>query len=536
MAYHFRELWSFARCFDYLEEIVNEHAADGSWPEMWMSIKQTIYFDRKKLTPTERDRLEALERLSAPSDSYTEIEAYAFTNTWDHVEVNDGDYNETLKGVREKIVELGKLAASQPGYLKNLAPRLWIKPIDALWSFGEGLAKGSADQGATFELLIALMQAQKLNIVESTLFHGYIYAVHSENPYLARTLQERTLEVPELKPNFITLLAATPIAFWGVKKLIELARSGEVEAWRFEYISYGRVHETISDSDLVEILLAVNKLDGGVFSTIEILGMRFLSDKDWDYVPSEPILAVGRKAICRLLSMHGDEIRLGRLHGLDLVVDKCLSDSAPDREIDEIFKLLFEGIKSFRLYSFDIENIINTLIRNFPEHVLNGIFADNGNYELLVHLFFNDQMSLHGPSLNLVPVDRLLRWCNGNQDRIQKIAVAVSSYSSTDKQSDTLDNPKRVTLSDHIMALLKVAENKNNIVETIFRRTWPRGWSGSLAEILAVRSKAFAALLDHRSHEVRELAKIKLDLIDKSVRENRVREAEENNRREQRFE
>ena len=58
----------------------------------------------------------------------------------------------------------------------------------------------------------------------------------------------------------------------------------------------------------------------------------------------------------------------------------------------------------------------------------------------------------------------------------------------------------------------------------------------SLAEILEVRSKAFADLLNHHSGEVREFAKIKLALIEKSVRKNREKEAEENNRLEQRFE
>ncbi|MDW1317920.1 hypothetical protein AB9B33_25035, partial [Klebsiella pneumoniae] len=67
-------------------------------------------------------------------------------------------------------------------------------------------------------------------------------------------------------------------------------------------------------------------------------------------------------------------------------------------------------------------------------------------------------------------------------------------------------------------------------------RTFPSGWSGSLADILEVRSEAFAVLLNHVSPEVREMAKTKLSLLNRSIRENREREAEEYNRREQRFE
>lgn len=536
LANHFRSLWSFARCFDILEEIVREHADGGSWPEMWISIKQTIYFDGKNHTPRLLKRLEILERLAAPSELYAEIEAYVLTNTWDHIEVIGGNYTEKVKYVRERIVKLGVLAASKPDYLKKLAPRLWEKHIDSLSSFGEGLAKGSADQRATFELLIGLMQAQKLEIVYPILFRGFIYAVHTEEPSLARQLQERVLEVPALKPHFVYLLGATPIAPWGAKKLLEIACTRELEARRFAEISYGRIHESIPDSNLVEILLAVNKLEEGVFATIQILGMRFFTDKGSDYIPSEELRYVGRDTIRKLLSMHRDEINRNQLHELGRVVDVCLSDSAPENEIIEIVKLLCEGVESFRLYSFELEKIIAALIKNFPELLLNRVFMNSEKEAVLVHWLFNNPMSRNESSLNLAPVDSLLKWCNGNQDRIQKIVTAVSSYSSTDKEKKTLDDPKPFVLSEHIKALLEVAENKTNVVEKIFASTWPSGWTGNLSEILEARSKAFAELLNHHSREVREFAKIKLAHIEKSISKNREQEAKANNQHEQRFE
>ncbi|MFH1983192.1 MAG: hypothetical protein ABIL58_15220 [Pseudomonadota bacterium] len=536
LANYFRGLWSFAGCFDILEEIVRENAKGGSWPEIWMAIKKTMHFDWKNDISGLRTRLGALEKLAAPSDPYSEIEAYALTNTWDHIEVKGGNYTEKSKSVREKIVRLGELAASELKCLNKLAPRLWEKHIDALWSFGEGLAKGSADQNSAFEFLVGLMQSQQLEQIQPILFGGFIYAVHNGDPKLARNLQERVLEIPELKQHFVYLLGATPIAPWGAKKLIEVARTGELEAWRFEQISYGRVHETISDADLVEILSALNELEGGAFCTLTILGMRFFTDRDSDYVPSEALRSLGRKAIGKLLLMQQDEINRNRLHGFELVVDVSLSDSAPDTEIIEIIELLCEGIESYRLYSFELKEILSALFKNFPELVLNRVFTGGENEELLVHTLFRDRMYPSEPPLNLTSSDRLVKWCNGDQDRIQKIAAAVSSYSSTGKGKTPLDNPKQVMLSSHIKALIEIAENKIGIIETIFKGTWPGGWSGSLAEILEVRSRAFAELLSHQSPEVREFVKDKLKIIEESVRKNRIQEAERNSLREQRFE
>ncbi|MEH8264912.1 hypothetical protein Q7I27_17510 [Aeromonas veronii] len=536
LANHFVGLWSYAGCFDILENIVRKYGAGGKWPDMWMAIKRTIHYNGKEHTPELFKRIKALEHLTAPADPYFEIEAYALTSTWEHVEIRGGDYTENSEKIRQKIEKLGELASSEPDYLERLAPRLWEKHIDALWSFGKGLAKGSSDQALTFDTLVRLMQKQELEVVQPILFRGFIAGVHAGDPGLSRKLLESVLNVPELKQYFVDILSATPIAPWGTKKLIELAKSGELDAWRFQQISYGRVHESISDDDLSELLAALNDLADGIFSTIQILSMRFFTEKVSNYSPSDDLRSVGRLAILKLLSMHRDEINRRQLHGIDRVIEVCLSGSAPENDIRDIINLLCDGVETHRLYGFELETVIAYLVKNHPELVLDRVLIDSENSERLIYLLFKDRVNSSSSPLNLTPIERVLSWCNGNQDRIHKVASAVSAYTSLDKESQPLDNPKKVILSHHITSLLDAAENKVAIVETIFSRSFPCGWSGSLADILEVRSEAFSELLTHMTPEVREVAKTKLSLLNRAIRENRESEAEEYNRREQRFE
>ncbi|MCP6335686.1 hypothetical protein NL449_27080, partial [Klebsiella pneumoniae] len=94
------------------------------------------------------------------------------------------------------------------------------------------------------------------------------------------------------------------------------------------------------------------------------------------------------------------------------------------------------------------------------------VLIDSENSEQLIYLFFKDRVNRSSSPLNLAPIERVLNWCNGNQDRIHEVAGAVSAYTSLDKESQPLDNPKKVTLSHHITSLLDTAENKVAIVET----------------------------------------------------------------------
>jgi hypothetical protein len=536
LANHFNGLWTYAGCFDFLDGIVCKYAVDGQWPDMWLSIKKTIHYNGKKHTPELLKKIEELESLAAPTDLYSEIEAYALTNTWDHIEVINGDFTKNSEEIHRKIVKLGELAVSEPEYLEKLAPRLWKQHIDALWPFGKGLAKGSSDQRSTFDTLVQLMQKQELQLVQTNLFRGFIAGVHADNPSLSRILQESVLVVPELKPYFVDILSATPIAPWGTKRLIELALAGELEAWRFQQISSGRIHEPICDDDLSKLLGAISDLADGIFATIDILSMRFFTDKDSNYSPSNELRSVGRLAISKLLSMHRDEISRRRSHGMERVIEECLSEPATENEIRNIVSLLCDGIETYRLYAFELESIIDYLVKTYPEYVLDRVFIGSENREHLIYSLFKDNLNRSSSPLNLVSIERVLNWCNGDQDKIQKIAGAVSAYTSLDKESHALDNPKKVALSQHIRSLLDAADNKVAVIETISSMSYPNGWSGSLADILEVRSEAFAELINHASPEVREVAKVKLSLLDRSIRENRERDSGEYNQREQRFE
>ncbi|MBO9829258.1 hypothetical protein J7373_13450 [Xanthomonas sp. A2111] len=536
LAGHFRGLWTFAGCFDELEEIVRSHAAGGSWPKMWMAIKQTLSFDSDPAHPKLRARLETLERFAAPSDPYSEIEAYVLASTWDHVESRGEPYTAGVEAIEKKIASLGEVAAVELSYLERLGPRLWEGEFDALYHFGVGLAHGTVDLMGTFEHLSHLAQRQTPAVLHPLVLRGYISAVHDMDPGLARAMQERALDHPLLRPHFVYLLGASQVAPWGIKRLLELARGEEFEPWRFRQLAYGRMHEAIPDGQLSELLAVLNERNDGIYTTLEILKMRFFGVKESSYVPSEEILSVGRKAIRSLLAGKREQVELSRINGNEHVVRQCLSESAPQEEIKDIVKLLCDGLDALRFYSFDLDVIITTLISNFPEIVLSEVFTGDERERRLIHYLFRDSLSSGSPSLNSAPVARLIAWCQGDQDRIARVATAVCAYSAAEASDVPLDHPKRVVLSEPIKALLEAATDKEGIVNTIFLGIQPMSWSGSRADIMEIRARAFAELLEHPQPEVQDLAARKLEHVEQVMRNIREQEAAEHNRREQRFE
>lgn len=529
-------LCSRGYCLDTLSSIISQQKEIQSWPEMWQAVKFALHHHGKTCTREVLHQLQKLEKLLAPSSFIEELEVHIFSNAYDLVEYDKESYSERLKALNDKITSFGEAIASQPDILEYLAPKLWSVNTDSIWLFGKGLAKGSADKIAAYEHLVALMRKQNLTVVHPDLFAGFINAVYTENPEQAKQLQEKTLSVPELKPYFVNLICATPIEQWGATKLLEVAKAGWLEAWRFEHIRFGRTHETISDHDLAAILEAVSVLNNGVFSVIEILGMRFFIDKNNTYVPQEILRKLGRKSICNLLSLDKDDVSKHQRFGLDRILEESLTDTAPENEISEIINLLCDGLTSNLIFRSDITKIISRLVKNFPELVLSRVLNGGDKQDYLTYYLFKDSFSRQVSYLNDVPIERVLAWCNNDEARIQMVAKSISSYKPLPKNPEKEEKHRAATLTEHALALLDVAQDKLAIANEIYEDICPNSWSGSRADIMEERSAAFSTLTNYTTPEIRQFAESKILIIKENILEERKFEAQRFAEREQRFE
>lgn len=536
LASNFRALWSFAQCIDPLEQIIRDHGPEGQWPEVWLSIKTTLHYDSKILSPDVLSRLLSLERLTAPSNTLAEIRSYALLNPWGHVDLRDGDYQENMDKMRDKVIHLGELAAVEPQILDDLGAEIWKGDSIALLWFGEGLAKVGEDRFSTFNRLVDSLVNHESGQTHPILLASFIRGVHNADPVHAKKMLESILSIAALKCHAIYLIAAIPIFPWASEILLQLAQGGEQEAWRFRHLVYGRVHEAIPDSEFANLLSAINALEKGYLSTIKLLRVRFSNAADKDYRPSEDIRAMARATIRKFVAEHQSAVQRAPEYELDEILTLGLGAAAPADEVQEIIEIVCEGIETCRLYAFDITHVIAALVKNHPEILLQAVFERGEEGQHIASLLFRERVGSENASLNEAPLDRVMAWCGDDQERIQKVAGIVHSYTACGLAESSEDHPKRMVLSDHIKSLFAAATDKHAMIETIFEDINPSSWSGSRANIMEIRSRAFEELLDDPDAEVQAWVRTKLAILKQAIHTERGREAAEHNRREQRFE
>ncbi|WP_186135045.1 hypothetical protein [Burkholderia gladioli] len=532
---HFRSLWTRAFCPEVLEDIVRSHA-HGGWPKLWLAIKRTLHFDCDDARPELVTRLMDLERLTAPSDLASEIQAYVLVHIHEHIE-SAGEITAASNDiVVAKIISLGKSAASNLGVLDRLGERLWAGEFDALHSFGVGIALGSADQMATFERLLEMAYEQATASRHPIFLGGFIQAAHDTDSGMGRAMQKRILNHSVLRPHFIYLLGVSRIEPWGIEVLLELARSKEYDVSRFRRLAYGRMHEALSDAYLALLLTELIDREEGIYVSLDILTMRFHIGKDSSYLPGDELLSIGRDVIHALVSVERGSFAQNRIHGMESVAGRCLVASAPIDEVQGLVTLLCARSADYHLYSFELDPIVSTLASNFPELLLDEVFTGDERERRLIRIFSKDGVRRKIPFLNSAPLDRLIAWCQVQPDRFARVATAMSVFTHMAEGSVPLAQSASVVLSEQIKGLLGAAPDKQSVLRAMAAKITPSSWSGSRAQLMETRAQAFDVLKEHPSPEVRAAVVTELEQIDQDIRMEREYEATRDKLREQRFE
>lgn len=534
IASHFTTLWLSVGRHETLEEIVVSECKLEKWSEIWHPIKQTLSLHGKNLSSVNVACLERLEKLTSPSDLHAEVEIYALRSIWHQIHGFNENINEAEKRITDKIVQLGCAIASDRAYLEKIGNRLFSSDHASLFYFGKGLANGATNPTEMFEFLVRLLRANKENIKHHRIFSGVINSLECSNPAMARLLQERVLVTPELLPSFVDLLLSTRLEPWGTELLIEQARKANLAAHHFQQLGHGRAHEPIPDVKLAELIEALIQLKQGAFTALDILSMRFFTENR-SIRPSPELILAARSAIAGFLATLASYETVATPSGIERVLAICIDDSTPQEFILGLIGSISENIKSHHLYSHDVSSIVAALTTSAPESLLDYFYDPENISSSLMTRLFRDMGASNKASLNLVPKERLASWCSKDQNKIKFIVNAIKIYIPTEPSDDPLGAPEVVTLSPHVLDLLRESTDKIEILDIVVQRMIPSCWS-SLADILVVRLKAFSALLDHEHAKVREYVQDKIPEIESSIRRERQSESVKNTQMEQRFE
>jgi hypothetical protein len=469
-------------------------------------VRGIIRYDSKGFKKEILERLHRLEKFLKPNDLLERARTFALSDQRHTFDLEDdfddtGDASSGWRRVQETTRKIGSQVAQDTHTLNALLPELVSTHNTRLHSFGRGLADGCSDKQELWQILCTQLEKTPSEKRQIGVFLGFLSSCAESDPAFYNSTLDKLINDDLLGEWFPIFQTTSIIDQRGVERLHDALDTGKAKIHTYQNLAWGRVHESISDDDLADLLKKLLSTEEGIGVVIEILKMRFYRPKEEFPEYSRKLIAVARDVLS-LYSFPGERGRHSNPdYDLAQIARICLNGNEGINAATEICQHLAEAINDNRIYAFDYPDLLNTLIRTHPSVFLNVFLGNKGIKGYQRRRMFADDLEMRRNPLNQISDDALLYWCDDDpEDRYPLIASVIQPFSESAETG-------RLVWKPIVYSVFENAPNLDVVLEHLADAIRPMSWSGSLADILRKRSVLFQSLYPHHNAEIRAWAR-----------------------------
>jgi hypothetical protein len=531
-----RGLWTKAHMFEVLGDSVKRIHEQQAWNEAWIAVREVLRYDGKGFKKDVLERLRDLERRLRPYDLLERARTFALSDeqhTFDLEEDFDvgTDGTSAWERMQETTQAIGVQVAEDPITFGLLLPVLVSTHNSRLYSFGRGLADGCSDKKQFWQLLRTQYEKTSAEERKTTVLRGFLSrCVEMDPPFYNATLDE-IISDELFGESFPEFQLTSAIDAQGVERLNKALDAGRVKISTYQYLAYGRAHESISDDDLAGLLEKILLKEEGLGVVIEILKMRFHTPEEKSREYSKKLIAVGRSVLLKFPFSQQSRGHSNEDYELVQIGHVCLNGEDAAITATEMCRHLVEEIANNNVHVFDYPGLINLLARLHPILFLD-VFVENNtikDYQRR-NMFADDFYHRHGNPLDQISQDDLISWCNKRpESRYSLIALVIQPFSKSSEADKLVWKPI-------VHSIFEKTSDLGKVLEHLAHSIIPTGGSDSLADLLEERLVLFQDLYVHHNAEIRAWAKRRYSALQEWIKRERELEKNRNRKRSESFE
>lgn len=494
LADHFRLLCVNMGMLNALETAAQKIKQTGDWLQGWAAVRSTLKSNNQNFLPEDIELLKHLESSLAPNSTVEKVFIYTL-NQANEIGIAL-DSHESSKENPNEIRLTGRELTNRKEDLIWLLPQLLAaKSTSSRMTY---LGQGLADVSEQPEKLWALFRDELGRIEKSSrqygLVYGFINGLSGHNFELSESLLKNAVTDPIFNEIFPILQTRVIISKAGAERIKFSLKNDFAPTWMYCYLGFGRIHETISDEDLGEIIQLIASKPNGKPTAIELLHMRFYSNKDLD--PNNILCIMARGILNDYISSQKEAN-----HQLDYeiseIVKVCFTGSSYENDVRMIARHLIINTgynDSIRSYG----RLIEQLIFSSPIAFLNGFLGDD--LEDLDHndLEFDEPIGNQRNFVSLINEDILIEWCEANPNRRYPIIAGVM-------QPFDIINKDQGGITFEWSSLAKKLLDSSHALVVLgkFKAAfYPNSWSGSRSALMRNRASLLEWLKKHPKPEI----------------------------------
>lgn len=538
LAEKFRGMWRKSGAFDALESMVHSIIKKTAWNEGWRAVTKTINLDAKQMLPDLLFRLQKLEALLKPVNLLELARTYAFSDIYSSLDLIDTETDENENaGSRKKyaqleqiLLKIGREVAVDEAVFDKLLPELVSVDVSGsgLLILAKGLAEGCGEPLEIWNKFRNQLSMVEVSQRKDVVLCGFLNTLSQTNPEMVEQILNQAVSDEILGICFPRLQTAVKIDEQGVGRLKQSINNGLVPMWTYNYLAWGRTHESISDDNLGDLLRMLASKPDGLIVAVEILQMRLLENKDENSLCSSIIASVGQELLVQINFDRENNCSELIDYKLGQLVESCLVGEKAVTTATIICRKLAKALSEYKIYSTDFPHLLENLAQQQPQAFLDNFLGDNEYSISRIECLFTNHDS---PKLLSHIEDKvIIDWCEINPSvRYPKVAVFMVAYQHNEYKNCLEWAPLSLSIMNNAPDVI--------VVLNAFKRTFrPSSWSGSRADIMERGLALISQLKTHQNPVISAWACNEEKVFAEEIKQERQWEEQRNRTQDERFE
>ena len=548
LAQSFRGLWLQEAMWKKLAEAARKLNASQPWVEGWKAVRSTIQFEYPETNSDDHadplpESLVALERDLAPTDLMSNIRAYVLGGELDHLALDDEfDYQDPEKYISseqrlsKRSGELGEEFSRSGRHMSELGQNLFSTDyMPYRLAFGRGLARGALDCSSAWQELVDELHRFGSKEFDFSLLSGFIDEIDAQDRPAAQAMLDKCQDDTLLRTVIVRL---TPFRTFDEKDFERCITALQHDDTRFEMyrdflwhdFNVGLPEDRLLD--LFEILLNKPNGDDVVLNGL-CIRLRQESKKPIQKVADTfgvGMRRIGLRAATQRLIRSQRDPGGSTDHNMESVVRAAFSFDGNEHEKEEWLDAIFTVVDKKHGFLHGFGKTIRTTAELAPVSFLDCAFSSEHDTRQKRRSFIKRE-GMDSPPLASVDIEVLVSWCQNQED-----AEAWPFVGGGISLWKIVADEGTVEFSEAAMRLLEASTDPEAVLKAFAKKLEPTLSSGSPADIMQYRTRAFQALVHHSCPKIAKSAGDMIKKITNEIDEVRRWEQRCNEKVEQRFE
>jgi pimeloyl-ACP methyl ester carboxylesterase len=494
------------------------------WPAASQSITHALHYDLKGLSEKQIDMLNKWENLLLPDPDNLEerLKLVVLDPSREHVEDEEGNY---IDIAAEEAISLAKELKTS---LVQLTPYLDLlfnfSEQKQSWVFAKVLALESEDEN---ELLLPMLDYLRVTKNAGTQFlSGFLVGLNEKS---FDKWNETILLIgddKQLQEYYSYVIGTGHFNTTHLARFIELIGSGVLPSHSASMLRYGRATEHLTEDEIASFCFSLSKIDPvAAWVALGVINMYMFGRKDYDFKVLKPvvvrlILLVSftkkdksrqsdgyhwLKSATHLLESEGSDFAIKLSEHLITQIE------SNDIDYSDLWDYLHNAFyKAFELHGIDVWPI-----------VAHRFLQSEGmiKYRLVELLGSGKESRKKTNSIfTLLDEDLVIDWCKDEK----ALFIVARSLSMFDTNND------KTEINSLLVQLITNYGDNKDFLSEISTNYHSRSWSGSLIPYLESDKDIISPLIQHENKKVCNWATEFYDMIDRQIKAESERDAEEN--------